>query len=485
MTFDPTDVGWRIGHSHTPRGVDLWQPWDRTAGVIGPQGSGKTLDILTPALLQAPGAALVTMTKPDDLLLTWTARTARGRPCHVLDPFGTAPDLTPLVWDPIAGCIDAHIAERRAKAFCAGTLTTAHSNTGAAQFYAAEAAKVIQCYLHAAALTGSTLNDILHWVANPRNATLPTEALLNHPDAEPNWHGLLTGAIHNPDDRTSGNTKTTVEQALALFTTQQRRQRCIPTPGQPATDIADVITRGGTIYLLGREDPYVSASPLMTAVAEDILDTALHLAHHSPWGKLCPPLLACLDELPSTAPLPTLATRMANERALGISIVWASQTRAQLDQIYGPHQARSILGLTNTLIIFGGSKDQAFNKELSDLLGTRRITRHNHQNGHTPSHSSHGEDTPVIRPEHIRQLPTSTALVIAENGKPIIATLQRAINGKPGRQLLAQQAHLRQQLPTGPDHAPAGNIHRRTAAAVATSHELGLTTPPTHEVRSG
>ncbi|RMB57850.1 type IV secretory system conjugative DNA transfer family protein [Tessaracoccus antarcticus] len=477
MRFDPTDIGWKIGRSHTPRGVDLWQPWDRTAGVIGPQGSGKTLDILTPALLQAPGAALVTMTKPEDVLLTWTARTAGGRPCHVLDPFGTAPDLPPLVWDPIAGCIDAHIAERRAKAFCAGTLTTTNtSSSAAAQFYAAEAAKVIQCYLHAAALTGSTLNDILHWVANPRKATLPTEALLNHPNAEPNWHGLLIGAIHNPDDRTSGNTKTTVEQALALFTTQQRRQRCIPGPNRPATDIADVIRRNGTIYLLGREDPYISASPLMTAVAEDILDTALNLAHHSPWGKLCPPLLACLDELPSTAPLPTLATRMANERALGISIVWASQTRAQLDQAYGPHHSRSILGLTNTLIVFGGSKDQGFNKELSDLLGTRRITRHNHQNGRTPNRSSHGEDTPVLRPETIRELPTGRVLVIAENGKPIIATVHRAINGKPGRTLLTQQAQLR---PATPKAAPASDLQHRTAAAVAASHQLGLSTPPT------
>ncbi len=58
--FEPTEVGWRIGTSKVPVGVALWQPWDRTAGVIGPQGSGKTLDILTPALLQAPGAALVT-----------------------------------------------------------------------------------------------------------------------------------------------------------------------------------------------------------------------------------------------------------------------------------------------------------------------------------------------------------------------------------------------------------------------------------------
>ena len=83
--FDPTQVGWRIGTSYIPSKVRLWQPWDRTAGVIGPQGSGKTLDILPPALLQAPGAALVTLTKPDDLLLTITARQARG-PVAVLDP---------------------------------------------------------------------------------------------------------------------------------------------------------------------------------------------------------------------------------------------------------------------------------------------------------------------------------------------------------------------------------------------------------------
>lgn len=40
----------------------------------------------------------------------------------------------------------------------------------------------------------------------------------------------------------------------------------------------------GTIYLLGREDPYASASPLMTALAEHVLDTALALANTSPWG---------------------------------------------------------------------------------------------------------------------------------------------------------------------------------------------------------
>ena len=50
-----TEVGWRLGEAREPRGGQLWVPWDRTAGVIGPQGSGKTLDLLIPALLDAPG----------------------------------------------------------------------------------------------------------------------------------------------------------------------------------------------------------------------------------------------------------------------------------------------------------------------------------------------------------------------------------------------------------------------------------------------
>jgi type IV secretion system protein VirD4 len=58
----------------------LWVPWDRTTGVIGPQGSGKTLDLLAPALLDAPDAALVTLTKVDDLLLSFAVRSGDDRP---------------------------------------------------------------------------------------------------------------------------------------------------------------------------------------------------------------------------------------------------------------------------------------------------------------------------------------------------------------------------------------------------------------------
>ena len=445
--FDPTQIGWRIGRAWEPRGGELWCPWDRTAGVIGPQGSGKTLDLLTPALLSAPGAALVTLTKVDDLLLTITDRSTGDRPCVVLDPFGLATGLPELVWDPVVGCVDAMVAERRAKAFTAGTVKgSIHSGHGdtAARFYAAEAAKVLQAYFHAAALTGRTLDDVLRCVAQPLATTEPSEILREHPHAAPFWHGLLHGALHG-DDRTSSNTITTVQQALALFFQADIRRRCVPSVSRPATDIADLLQRRGTIYLLGREDPYASASPLMTALAEHVLDTALARANTSPWGRLCPPMLACLDELPSTAPLPTLRTRMANERALGISFIYAAQTWRQLPAIFGDQEAKALFGLTNVIVVFGGSKDVAFNQEVSDLVGTVRVPRTTWQTGRGGRTVS-GEDIPILRSEEIRQLPERQALVVAENCKPIIAKLTRCIDGQPGRVLLERQRSARDRV---------------------------------------
>ncbi len=470
----PNEVGWRLGTAKEPHGGELWVPWDRTAGVIGPQGSGKTLDLLAPALIDAPGAALTTLTKVDDLLLTFTARSRDGRPCVVLDPFGLVPGLPEVVWDPIRGCADPFVAERRAKAFTAGTVRGAVAGghgDDAARFYAAEAAKVLQGYFHAAALTGRNLEDVLGWVAKPMAASDPTEILREHPHAASFWDGLLYGALHG-DDRTAGNTITTVQQAMSLFFQEDIRCRCVPGPGRPPTDIADVIARGGTIYLLGREDPYASASPLMTAFAEHVLDTALTVANTSPWGRLCPPFHAILDELPSTAPLPTLRTRMANERALGISFMWAAQAWPQLSAIFGEQEARTLVGLTNNLIVFGGSKDIAFNREISDLLGQVRISRTSWQSGRMGGRQVSADDISILTPAEVRQLKERHALVLSENGAPIIARLRRCIDSKQGRQLMEDQARLRTAVSTGRQHAVAPDA--RATAALVEARRRGL-----------
>lgn len=482
MSFDATDVGWRLGRSHIPRGVELWCRYDRTAGVFGEQGSGKTLDVLAPALLAHRGSGMATLTKVDDLLLTAQRRqqpvTPGGppRPIAVLDPFGAAPGQPELVWDPIAGCVDPKIAEKRAKAFSAGTVTgavTGGRQDAAARFYAAETAKVLQGFLHAAALTGRTLDHVLEWVANPVAAEQPAEILQQHDHAARFWDGLLAGALHGSPD-TVGNTVTTAQQAMALFFQPDIRVRCVPSRRRPATDISDLLTRDGTVYLLGREDPYASAAPLMTAVAEHVLDTALATAASSPHGRMTPCFLACLDELPSTTPLPTLRVRMANERALGLSFIYAAQTWKQMVVSYGEDEARSLFGLTNTLIIFGGGKDVTFYKELSDLIDDVRISRQTVSDGPSGIGTSRsGEDIRVLRPGDIRRLPERHALVIAGNAPPIIAKLRRCLDGKTGKLLLADLKHARRRVAAS--RARTTSIADRTAAALAHAREHKLT----------
>ena len=497
MTFNPADVGWRLGRSAIPRGIELWCPYDRTTGVFGEQGSGKTLDVLAPALLAHPGAAMATLTKLDDLLLTAGrrqhplgpagrsagggagGRAGRGgglpRPIAVLDPFGAAPGLPEFVWDPVAGCVDPKVAEKRAKAFAAGTVTgavTGGRQDGAARFYAAETAKVLQGFLHAAALTGRSLEHILEWVANPVAAEQPAEILQQHPHAARFWDGLLSGALHGSAD-TVGNTVTTVQQAMGLFFQPEIRRRCVPSVGRPATDIAELIGRNGTIYLLGREDPYASAAPLMTAIAEHVLDTALSVASTSRHGRMTPSFLACLDELPSTTPLPTLRVRMANERALGLSFIYASQTWKQMVVSYGEDEARSLFGLTNNLVIFGGGKDIHFYKEISDLIDDVRISRQTVSDGPGGVGTSRaGEDVRVLRPGDIRRIAEKHALVIAGNAPPIIAKLRRCFDGKDGQLLADELDAARGRVSDA--RASTVDIGQQTDAAVAYARDHHL-----------
>lgn len=483
MSLDPTEMAYRLGRSAIPAGVELWVRHDRTLGAFGAMGTGKTLDLLAPALMAHPGAALVTLTRVDDLLLTITRRRRDRRPVAVLDPFGHAPGQPELVWDPIAGCVDPMTAERRAKAFAAGTVTGAVAggrNDNAARFYANECAKVLQGFFHAAALTARTIEHVLEWVANPVQAELPAEILRQHPHAARFWDGLLAGALTGSPD-TVGNTVTTVQQAVALFFQPAIRRRCIPTAQRPATDLVDLINRGGTVYLLGREDPYASASPLLTAVAEHVLDTALALATASPYARLCPSFLACLDELPSTAPLPTLRVRMANERPLGITFLYATQTWRQLIVCYGEDEARSLVGLTHNLVIWGGGKDIAFYKEMSDLLGSTRVARQSTSDGPGGMSVSHAaEDTAILRPEQLRATPERHAVVIAENAPPILVRMHRCLDGKDGHALQAELRAARAEVAAARANTP--DMTTRTSAAVAYAQAHRLTPPPVPEL---
>ncbi len=120
-SYDAKQVGWRLGGraslvgwssgSLRPHGWCLW-----------PAGVGEDAGHLDPGLVGRAGCCVVTLTKPEDFLLTLDERGSGKRPVRVLDLFDLVPGADELVWDPVAGCEDSMVAERRAKAFTAGTV---------------------------------------------------------------------------------------------------------------------------------------------------------------------------------------------------------------------------------------------------------------------------------------------------------------------------------------------------------------------------
>ena len=112
-------------------------------------------------------------------------------------------------------------------------------------------------------------------------------------------------------------------------------------------------------------------------------------------------------------------------------------------------------------------------KEISDMLGEVRITRRGWQSGRSVGAQPHAADIAILTPAEVRQIPERHALVVAENGRPIIAHLHRVIDGKSGAALLEAQRRTR-SIVEGHRHSQLSASSRATAAVVEAKRQ-GLT----------
>ncbi len=78
----------------------------------------------------------------------------------------------------------------------------------------------------------------------------------------------------------------------------------------------------------------------------------------------------------------------------------------------------------------------------------------------------------MLTGSEIRQIKERHALVISENGKPIMARLHRCIDGRAGKQLLVEQATLREKI--GGHRRVTITPEARTTAALAAARQHGL-----------
>lgn len=189
-------VGVPIGR--TVRGgqplVGSWE--DMHLDIWGPR-TGKTTSRAVPAILDAPGAVLVTSNKRDVVDATREVRAPFG-PVWVFDPQGITGEEPSWWWNPRSYVTDEVKAAKLAEHFAAGS----REPGGRADAYFDNAGQdLLAGLLLAAALDGRPITDVYRWLTQPTDDE-PAQILRRHD--VPLIERQVEGVINAPEKQRGG-----------------------------------------------------------------------------------------------------------------------------------------------------------------------------------------------------------------------------------------------------------------------------------------
>ncbi|MEJ2865315.1 type IV secretory system conjugative DNA transfer family protein [Actinomycetospora flava] len=412
----------RLGVPTTAVGVELcragvqrvWSSVEDVTLVFGGPRTGKT-GWLAGRVLDAPGAAVVTSTRTDLLELCAPIR-QRGRgPVFVFNPVGLGGIRSTISFDPLTGCTDPVTAMERATDMVAATSRASH---GDAERWDAQARRVLAALLHAAALGGGSMRDVLGWVADNDRAAREVPALLRRSQVE--TFDKAAEQFVTTNDRTRTSITNSIMPALGWLNHPDAAAAAAPTD-QPF-DVEALLASRATVFLLGAEE--ADTGPLVCALTGHIAREARRLATAKPAGRLDPPLLLALDEAALISPAP-LENWTADMGGRGVTIIAPFQSRAQLLARYGEHKTATILNNTGSVLLFGGTRDQADLQFWSTLAGERdeRITTTD-LHGRVASRTV--RKVPVLAPAQLANLPAGKVVVYRRGISPVIGRARMA-----------------------------------------------------------
>ena len=391
---------------------------DVTLRVGGPR-TGKTGE-LAGRILDAPGAVIVTSTRTDVIDLTAPLRRKLGS-VRVFNPSGLGGLASTIVFDPLSGCADPAVAEYRAGDLVAGG-SAPGGDGGERAYWSTQARMALAGLMHAAALGGAGMRDVLAWVANPDAGADDVRRYLRRSPGSA--FGEFAEQFLTNNDRTRSSICSTIMPALAWLT-NPTAAAAAGVDAQTTTggfDVPALLEQNGTVFLLGAED--AQTAPLLCALVGHIARDARKTAGLSPAGRLDPPLTLALDEAALICPVP-LDNWTADMGGRGVTIHIAVQSRAQLRQRWGDNGAAAILNNSATLLIYGAGKDGDDLGGYATLIGERdeEVATYDAQGNLTGI--SHRR-VPVLSPALLAQLPFRRVVIIRRGMAPAVGKVQMA-----------------------------------------------------------
>ncbi|WP_433270696.1 type IV secretory system conjugative DNA transfer family protein [Actinosynnema sp. CS-041913] len=424
----------RSVHHH----IDLYGQHEDAELVMVGTRQGKTNRRIIPRVLDAPGPVVTTSTKGDVLAATVGIREGTG-PIHVFDPENVTGWPEPMRWNPVKGCHDPDEAIRRARELVAARPMDGTTHAG---FFTDSAARVLRSWLHAAALSGKTMRDILSWASRWTDDE-PT-AILRQSPTSAHWAHTLRDLTTNTAGEMLGGIAQTLNLVLDPLNSPGLLDACSPRAGQEF-DVGNFLRSRGTLYIIS-EGGIGSAGPLASALALHVHHQAKRLATHYPDGRLDPPLRCPWDEIGNVAAPENLGQLVSDSGGRGIHMILACQGLGQLQRRWGKDQTREIWNSVTTRLILGGVAEADTLDDLSRLVGDTQALQTSASTGEfrrTRSTSYTWEK--ALRVDQLRTLPDGQALLLYRNTPATLVHLDAWFESPdaPRLEALKQQAEQR------------------------------------------
>ncbi len=412
--------------------------------VIGPSQSGKTATVVA-GILDWEGPAILSSVK-NDLFDETVARRHQLGEVFVFDPMRTIPNLpagvTRIGWSPlhaartVPGAIEVSLALLDAAPTDGVTNANYWSSKGQALLW--------PILLAAAHEPHATMANVVRWLAsqdgNSDKDNGEAGAAAPRPEQFSEVRGILGHLGQSTDRRIAIQARHALEQFDGFFRLDQRTRSDIYSTSQtlvqpwedpnisyasskaagPVADLSLVLRGQNTLYV---STPLKDASRFAVVfgglLGSLLRDQAYDVANR--YRKALPGLLCVIDEAGNT-PLRWLPEVASTCSGIGVQLVTAWQSKAQIDATY---QAQSGPMLTNhaTKIFFAGASDVETLRYVTFLGGEEEVQQRTanadaHLGGHRRGVGDSTIHRPLLPAEVLRQAEPGNAILFHQTLPP-------------------------------------------------------------------
>ena len=423
-------------------GQPLYGSWeDMHVDIWGPR-TGKTTSRAIPAILDAPGAVLVTSNKRDVVDATRDVREKKA-PVWVFDPQGIAGEEPTWWWNPLSYVTDEVKAARMAEHFASGSRDPG-ARTDA--FFDPAGQDLLAGLLLAAALEKRPITDVYSWVTRPTDETAVD---ILRENGFPLIADQVAGVVTAPERQRGGIFGTAQQMATCL--TNRAVAHWIapngPEDDRPQFNPEEFVRGAGTLYSLSKEGRG-TAGPLVTALTVAVVEAAEEYAVESPNGRLRVPMVGVLDEAANVCRWKDLPDLYSHYGSRGIVLMTILQSWSQGVDVWTESGMKKLWSASNIKVYGGGVSEAQFLEDLSKLVGdydrrSSSMSENREGNRHRTVSKQLSRER-ILDVSDLAAMPKGRALVMASGSRP---TLVRTLPWMSGRYAADVKASIKAHDP--------------------------------------